>query len=68
MKNSNPAIIPRNHRVEAAIEAAVNQGEYGVMEKLLSVLSRPYDHSPEQDEFSTLPEPSSYPYRTFCGT
>ena len=68
MRNSNPAVIPRNHRVEAALESAVQQGDYSVMERLLSVLSRPYAHSPEQAEYTTLPELSARPYRTFCGT
>jgi uncharacterized protein YdiU (UPF0061 family) len=67
MQNSNPGIIPRNHRVEAALEAAV-QGDYSVMERLLAVLSTPYAHSPEQADYSKLPGPSTYPYRTFCGT
>jgi uncharacterized protein YdiU (UPF0061 family) len=68
MRNSNPALIPRNHRVEDAIEAAVNNGDYNVMERLLDVLSNPYAHSPEQAEYSTLPALSTIPYRTFCGT
>jgi uncharacterized protein YdiU (UPF0061 family) len=67
MRNSNPALIPRNHRVEAALEAAV-QEDYSVMEQLLAVLSNPYAHSPEQADYSTLPTPSTRPYRTFCGT
>lgn len=68
MRNSNPAVIPRNHRVEEALEAAVKQGDYSVMERLLDVLSSPYAHSPEQADYCTLPEPSTRPYRTFCGT
>jgi uncharacterized protein YdiU (UPF0061 family) len=68
MKNSNPAVIPRNHRVEEALEAAVEREDYSVMKRLLDVLSSPYAHSPEQDEYSTLPERSTRPYRTFCGT
>ncbi len=68
MRNSNPALIPRNYRVEAALEAAVKEGDYSVMERLLNVLSSPYAHSPEQTDYSTLPETSTYPYRTFCGT
>lgn len=68
MRDSNPAIIPRNHRVEAALEAAVKQGDYSVMERLLQVLSNPYAHSPEQAEYATLPAESTRPYRTFCGT
>jgi serine/tyrosine/threonine adenylyltransferase len=68
MKNSNPAVIPRNHRVEEALEAAVERGDLSVVEKLLSVLSRPYDHSPEQEEYCAPAPPSERPYRTFCGT
>ncbi|CAH0284159.1 hypothetical protein SRABI96_04064 [Peribacillus sp. Bi96] len=67
MKNSNPAVIPRNHRVEEALEAAEKKGDYSVMEKLLDALSNPYAHSEEQAEYSTLPA-STKPYRTFCGT
>ena len=68
MRNSNPALIPRNHSVEAALEAAVKHEDYSVMERLLNVLSRPFEHSPEQAEYATLPPPSTSPYRTFCGT
>ena len=68
MKSSNPALIPRNHRVEAALEAAVKQGDYSVMEELLKVLSNPYAHSPEQADYAALPGPSKCTYRTFCGT
>ncbi|WLD92481.1 YdiU family protein [Alkalihalobacillus sp. AL-G] len=68
MKNSNPAVIPRNHRVEEALEAAVEKGDYSVMEQLIEVLSNPYAYSPEQEEYTNLPEPSNRPYRTFCGT
>jgi uncharacterized protein YdiU (UPF0061 family) len=67
MRNSNPALIPRNHRVEEALEAAV-QGDYRTMERLLDVLSRPYAHSPEQADFFTPPPSSTCPYQTFCGT
>ncbi len=68
MCDSNPAVIPRNHRVEEALEAAVEEGDYSVMEQLLKVLSNPYAYSSEQEEYSTLPESSDTPYRTFCGT
>lgn len=68
MRNSNPAVIPRNHRVEEALEAAVQQGDFSVMERLLDVLSKPYAHSSEQAEYCTLPAPSTHPYQTFCGT
>jgi len=68
MRNSNPALIPRNHRVEEALEAAMKHGDYGVMERLLSVLTSPYAYLPEQDEYSAPPAPSACTYRTFCGT
>lgn len=68
MRNSNPAVIPRNHRVEAALESAEKQGDYSVMEELLDVLSSPYAHTPKQADYSTLPPESARPYRTFCGT
>lgn len=68
MRDSNPALIPRNYRVEEALEAAVKQGDYRAMERLLDVLLRPYSHSPEQDDYAKLPELSTQPYRTFCGT
>ncbi|OAB41950.1 protein adenylyltransferase SelO [Paenibacillus glacialis] len=68
MRNSNPAIIPRNHRVEEALEVAVEDGDYSVMEQLLGVLSNPYAHTPEQAVYATPPVESALPYRTFCGT
>jgi len=68
MRSSNPAVIPRNHRVEEALEAAVQQGDYSIMRRLIDVLSNPYAHSPEQAEYATPPPPSACPYKTFCGT
>ena len=68
MQNNNPTLIPRNHQVEAALETAEKQGDYGVMERLLEVLSNPYAHTSGQTDYYTLPEQSTRPYRTFCGT
>ncbi|MEN6565193.1 MAG: protein adenylyltransferase SelO [Veillonellales bacterium] len=68
MRQSNPAVIPRNYRVESALEAAVQQGDYSLMERLLAVLSNPYAYSRGQIEYAALPEPSACPYKTFCGT
>ncbi|WP_394231978.1 YdiU family protein [Niallia oryzisoli] len=68
MRNSNPAVIPRNHRVEAALKAAVEENDFSVMEKLVAVLSKPFAHSPEQEEYGKTPEPTNTPYQTFCGT
>ncbi|NQX69881.1 YdiU family protein [Paenibacillus alba] len=68
MRSSNPAVIPRNHRVEEALEAAVEDGDYSVMTRLLEVLASPFAHSPEQAEYAALPAQTSRPYQTFCGT
>jgi uncharacterized protein YdiU (UPF0061 family) len=68
MGKNNPAVIPRNHRVEEALDAAVNQGDYTVMDRLLEVLSQPYAHCPQQAEYGKLPKKSNRPYKTFCGT
>jgi uncharacterized protein YdiU (UPF0061 family) len=68
MRSSNPAVIPRNHRVEEALDAAVKLGDYSVMERLLHALSTPFAYSPEQEAYCSLPDQSSGGYQTFCGT
>ncbi|GAE28535.1 selenoprotein O and cysteine-containing homologs [Halalkalibacter wakoensis JCM 9140] len=68
MKQSNPGVIPRNHRVEEALEAAVTKSDFSVMENLLNVLKKPYTYSQDQTDYCKPAEPSKYPYQTFCGT
>ncbi|KMJ57604.1 hypothetical protein AB685_16520 [Bacillus sp. LL01] len=69
MRKSNPAIIPRNHRVEAALTAAVEHGNYGVMENLVKVLQDPYAYSDVQEDYCVSPGVSAtVGYKTFCGT
>jgi serine/tyrosine/threonine adenylyltransferase len=68
MRKSNPVVIPRNHRVEEALEAAVEKGDFRVLEKLLNVLSDPFTYTEDKEEYCTQPEPSNLPYRTYCGT
>lgn len=67
MQNSNPAVVPRNHRVEEALEAAVEEGDLTIMERLMEVLSDPYEYSAEKAEYTKVPE-TNIPYQTFCGT
>jgi len=61
-------VIPRNHRVEEALEAAVERGDLSVVKKLVSILSDPYAYSAEQEEYCTLPVHPNEPYITYCGT
>ena len=68
MRATNPAVIPRNHRVEAAINAAVKEGNFTPLETLLAVLSTPFDLKPEHIEYSNPPAPSERVTQTFCGT
>jgi uncharacterized protein YdiU (UPF0061 family) len=65
MRQHNPAVIPRNHNVEAALTAATTRNDLSVMERLLEVLATPYDHERDLPEFSG-PGPGGH--RTFCGT
>ncbi len=68
MLAGSPGVIPRNHKVEEALETAVERDDYSVMEALLRVLSHPYDDPPEQGGYHLPPEAGAPPYRTFCGT
>jgi uncharacterized protein YdiU (UPF0061 family) len=64
----NPAFIPRNHRVEAVIDAAVNRDDFAPFEELLTVLSKPYEDQPAFSGYAQAPEPHQRVLQTFCGT
>ena len=68
MRQANPAFIPRNHRVEMALAAAVDRDDYGPFEELSLVLSRPYDDQPAFAAYADPPLPEQRVLRTFCGT
>lgn len=68
MSQHNPAVIPRNHRVEEALAAAVEDQNMSVFERLLEVVSDPYAYTSEQEQYAELPRETSVPYQTFCGT
>ncbi|WP_096487624.1 protein adenylyltransferase SelO [Methylorubrum populi] len=68
MRTTNPAFIPRNHQVEAMIEAAVERQDFAPFETLLTVLARPYDDQPDFARYAEAPEGGGRGYRTFCGT
>ncbi|MCE2738147.1 MAG: YdiU family protein [Rhodobacter sp.] len=68
MDRVNPAVIPRNHRVEAALDAAV-AGDAAPFEALLSALSAPFAGTPGQEHLALPPPPAfTEGFRTFCGT
>jgi len=68
MRANNPAVIPRNHRVEAAISAAVQHENFTSLETLLMVLSSPFALKPQYTEYSNPPAPHERVLHTFCGT
>ena len=68
MRSVNPAFIPRNHRVEAMIRAAVDRDDFSPFEEMLTVLAQPFK---DQEEFARYAEPPGNDERvrqTFCGT
>ncbi|WP_419904717.1 protein adenylyltransferase SelO [Kiloniella sp.] len=67
MKTVNPVFIPRNHQIEAMIQAAVT-GDFAPFERLLSVLSNPYSEQPEHADLELPPKPEEIVHATFCGT
>ncbi len=67
MQSANPAFIPRNHRIEQMIEAAV-AGDMAPFERLLDVLSRPYDDQPSHTDLQNPPTDNEIVPATFCGT
>ena len=68
MRVANPAFIPRNHLVEEALSAAVNNGEFAPFERLLTVLCRPYEDQPDFGHYANPPRPDQVVRQTFCGT
>jgi len=67
MRRQNPAVIPRNHRVEAVLKAAVND-DLDPLENLLRVLFSPWEERPDNWPYRCPPEPHEVVHQTFCGT
>jgi len=68
MHSANPVYIPRNHRVEAALAAAIDHRDLRPFEELLDVLARPYEERPHYADYAEPPPANARVYRTFCGT
>lgn len=68
MREANPAYIPRNHRVEQVIRAAVDRADFAPFSALLEVLERPFDERPEHAGYALPPGPGERVLQTFCGT
>jgi serine/tyrosine/threonine adenylyltransferase len=67
MDKVNPIYIPRNHKVEEALAAAINQ-DMNPFSKLLEVISNPFNEVVGNEAYSEPAPVTNMPYRTFCGT
>ncbi|MEM8582442.1 MAG: YdiU family protein, partial [Pseudomonadota bacterium] len=67
LKSANPAFIPRNHRVEEAIQYGLS-GDYAPFNKLVDVLSHPFDDQPEHEALMAPAQTHEAVQQTFCGT
>jgi serine/tyrosine/threonine adenylyltransferase len=64
----NPVFIPRNHRVERALNAAIEGGDFSPFDELLTVLSRPYENQEAFADYANPPQAGERVFQTFCGT
>ncbi|MFT6052359.1 MAG: hypothetical protein ACI9B9_002008 [Halioglobus sp.] len=68
MRTFNPAVIARNHRVEEAILAATNEGDFELFRRLCRVLAKPFELSVEDSDLAVAPLRAERVTQTFCGT
>jgi len=68
MDTVNPIYIPRNHKVEEALAAAINGEDMIPFKKLLNVLTHPFDEFEGNEDYAEPASPTEIPYKTFCGT
>ena len=68
MRIASPAFIPRNHLVEAMLNAAVERQDFQPFEELLDVVSRPYENRQGLEKYATPARPEERVSQTFCGT
>ncbi|HVK13426.1 MAG TPA: YdiU family protein [Gemmataceae bacterium] len=67
MRAANPAVIPRNHRVEEALAAAEERDDLAPLHEILAVLASPYGPTGDWEKYR-YPPADECGYRTFCGT
>ena len=67
MARANPFVIPRNHRIEHMIKAAVD-ADYAPFERLMDALSRPFKDQPDAQDLTHPPHDDERVQATFCGT
>ena len=68
MRQNNPVIIPRNHRVEEALQKAAHENDLSALNELLAAVSDPYHYKKEFSKYQSPPEDGGKNYKTYCGT
>ncbi len=68
MLSANPKYLPRNHQVEAAIRAAVENEDFGPFEQMLAATGKPFDEQPRMAAYALPPREDERVLQTFCGT
>ena len=68
MRQVNPVYIPRNHRVEAALNAASEHGDFEPFRRLLAILQDPFQEQPGAADYELPAAPEERVLHTFCGT
>lgn len=68
MQHANPAYIPRNHRIQALIDAAVQRQDFAPFEEMLAVVTRPFEDQPGMQRYAEPALPAEQVQWTFCGT
>ncbi len=66
-KSVNPAVIPRNHKVEEALQAG-EEGDLEPFHQLLKALEKPYEDGDHLKPYQSPPKPEEKVLQTFCGT
>ena len=67
MNSVNPLVIPRNHKVEEALQAA-EENDLQPFHNLLQSLEKPYENNSCLDDYQSPPKPEEKVHQTFCGT
>jgi uncharacterized protein YdiU (UPF0061 family) len=67
MRSVNPAVIPRNHKVEEALSAG-EEGDIGPFHRLLQAVEKPYEDGEHLLPYRSPPKHTDKVYQTFCGT
>ena len=68
MRETNPLVIPRNHLVEEALNAATENNDLTKVKELLKILKDPYKNKSNIDHYQSTPIPRKERYKTYCGT